>query len=469
MTSTLIEGGVVATMDAGRSRYDHGWVLVRDGVIAGVGDAPTRPDAADVDERIDAGGCIVVPGLVNAHQHHWYSLFKGLGAGMLLEQWISDLLLPAGAALTSADLEIASWLSCLEMLGGGTTTCLNHSVTRSDDAAVAATLQPVVESGMRQLFAKEVRPDGLEDELALAQALHGRWNGAANGRIALGLVVETSAHWVAVGACSEELVLRADALAARLGMRVSDHIAGGTMSREHGYLRFVLETGRTDVEYLHQLGVLDDKWVLAHALNARDRDIELTAASGATVVHTPTSEASRGAGIAPIRRYRDAGARVALGSDGPMVDTSVDMIEQMKATILLQNQLHLDPSAVVAEDALAMATIEAAAALGLDAQIGSLEPGKRADVAVFDLEQPHCAVHHDPVAALVHSARGSDVRWVLVDGEPLVREGAFVRHDRDAVRAIVGEARARAHELLARADVPAHHAAAARRALPTPA
>lgn len=451
---TLVEGGVVLTMDAQRSRYDDGYVLIRDGMIAAVGARSDLPANATADAvRVDAAGCVVVPGLINTHQHHWYNLFKGLGGGMLLEQWIENLLRPTAEAIRPAEIEAASRLACVEMLATGTTTCLNHSVSASDHETVAATLGPVVESGMRQLFAKEVRPRDLEGQLALAEEVHRKWNGAADGRVTVGLVLESTAHWVAMGMCSSELIVRGNELAARLGAPISDHIAGGTMSRESGYLRFVLELGRTDVEFLHGLGVLDRKWVLAHAINATDRDIELIAASGATVSHTPTSESSRGGGITPIKRFRDAGILVSLGSDGPMVDTSVDMLEQMKAVMLFQNQLHRDPLAITPERALAMATCDAAEALDLGASLGSLEAGKRADVAVFDLETPAAGVWHDPVAALVQS-RGK-LRSLLVDGEELVRDEEFTRVGIDEVDEILGEARARATELLRRAKVPA--------------
>jgi 5-methylthioadenosine/S-adenosylhomocysteine deaminase len=462
----LIEGGLVITMDPGRRRFEDGVVLIEDGAIVAVGTRSELPPAAGGGERIDASGCLVVPGFINTHQHHWYNLFKGLGGGMLLEQWIENLLRPTAAALRPTDLEASGRLACLEMLGTGTTTCLNHSVTTTDLEAVDATLRPVVESGMRQLFAKEVRPPALDDQLALAEEVHGRWHGAAEGRIAIGLVLESTAHWVAMGTSSEELIVRGDELAARLDARISDHVAGGTMSRERGYLRFIREMGRTDIEFLQQLGVLDGKWVLAHAIHARDRDIELIAASGASVAHTPTSESSRGGGITPVKRFRDAGILAHLGSDGPMVDTSVDMVEQMKAMMLFQNQLHSDPLAVTPEDALAMATYDAARALGLDERIGSLEPGKRADVVIFDLDTPACGVAHDPVAALVQSSRGADARDVLVDGEPLVRNGEFTRVDADAVRAVIAEAGARSTELLARTGVPARRPAAERAALP---
>ena len=455
----LIAGGEVHTVDPERTVHPGGWVLVEGSQIAGVGPAGSEPD---LDERIDASGAIVVPGFVNTHQHPWYNLFKGLGSGMRLEQWIQNLLLPTAQALGPRDLEASMRLACLEMVGSGTTTCLNHSVSSLGEDGVEATLRPVEESGMRQMLAKEIRPDAIDAQLELAEAVHQRWHGSAGGRITTAFVIEATAHWVAMGTCSDELVLRGHELATRLGARVSSHCAGGTMSREYGYLKFVREMGRTDFEFLHQLGVLDETWLLAHAIYPRDRDLELVAAAGATVSHCPTSEASRGAGITPVRRMLDAGITVSLGSDGPMVDTSVDMVEQMKAVRLIQNQARLDPSAITPEQALGMATIEGARSIGLDDRIGSIETGKEADIAVFDLGQPASAVCHDALGLLVHSLRGADVRWLLCAGEFLISEGSLTRVQASAERDIMAEARARAAELLERTNVPAHRQAADR-------
>jgi 5-methylthioadenosine/S-adenosylhomocysteine deaminase len=461
-TTLLIRGGDVHTVDAADTVLPGGWVLVEGSQIAAVGAGGDEPEA---ERTVDAAGCIVTPGLVNTHQHLWYCLFKGLGGGMRLEQWIQNLLAPTARALQPRDLEAGARLACLEMVASGTTTCLHHSVTNLDEEGVEATLRPSAESGMRQVLAKEIRPDPLDDQLALAQAVHTRWDGGAEGRIGIAFVIETTAHWVAMGTCSEELVLRGHELVQSLGARVSTHVAGGTMSREQGYLRFVREMGRTDIEFLHRLGVLDDHWLLAHAIYPRDGDLDLMAAAGLSVSHCPTSEGSRGAGITPVRRMLDAGITVSLGSDGPMVDTSVDMVEQMKAVRLFQNQLRLDPSAITPEKALRMATIDGARSIGQEHRIGSLEPGKEADVAVFDLRQPASAVAHEPLAVMIHSLRGRDVRWLLVAGEPLVADGRLTRVDDDAARAIVEEAGARAAELLERTDVPAHRQAGRRGSL----
>jgi 5-methylthioadenosine/S-adenosylhomocysteine deaminase len=461
--SMLIAGGEVHAVDTEGTVFPGGWVLVEDSHIAAVGPAGAEP--ADADERIDASGCVVVPGLINTHQHLWYCLFKGLGSGMLLEQWILNLLAPTARALQPRDLEAGSRLACLEMVASGTTTCLHHSVSDLDEGGVEATLRPTEESGMRQVLAKEIRPDPLDEQLARAESIHARFNGAAGGRIGIAFVIETTAHWVAMGTCSDDLVVRGHALASRLGVRVSSHVAGGTMSREQGYLKFVRAMGRTDIEFLHRLGVLDDRWLFAHCIYPRDHDLELMAAAGVSVSHCPTSESSRGAGITPVRRMLDEGITVSLGSDGPMVDTSVDMVEQMKAVRLFQNQLRLDPSAVTPEQALRMATIDAARSIGMDDQLGSLESGKAADIAVFDLEQPASAVAHDGLGVMVHSLRGRDVRWLLVAGETLVRNGELTRVDAKAAQEICSEARSRANELLERADVPAQREAHRRSSL----
>src|SRR5207302_10021132 len=141
----------------------------------------------------------------------------------------------------------------------------------------------------------------------------------------------------------------------------------------------------------------------------------------------PTSESMRGGGIGPIANARRAGVTVALGTDGPMVDYSVDMVEQMKACTLMQHVRHLDPTRMPAECSIEMATINAAKALGLDGEIGSLEPGKLADIALFDLDTPHSSPANNPIASLVFSARGPDAHTVLVNGREVARNHKLVR------------------------------------------
>ncbi|MGB4138166.1 MAG: amidohydrolase family protein [Microbacterium sp.] len=447
----LIAGGHVATMDADDTIHAGGYVLIRGGLVESIGPAQDTPQHAD--ERIDATGCLVIPGLINTHQHLWYNLMKCISDGMLLEPRGRMLKLPATAALQLGDLECSAYLSGLEMLSSGTTTFLNHSVTTTGEAEVEAQIRPTAELGLRQVFAKELRPyPSVADSVALAEQTHRTWEGAYGGRVNVGLVVESTAHWIANGSSSEEMILAGKDLADRLDLRISAHLAGGTMSREQGYLKYVIETGRTEVEYLQRIGVLDERWVLAHVINATPRDIELLAKSGATVSHTPTAEASRGGGITPVRQMLAAGVNVHLGTDGPNVDTTVDMVEQMKITILLQNQL-ASARAVDAIRTLRMSTIDAARALGIADRVGSLEPGKVADVAIFDMSEPHTAVSHEPLSVFVHAMRGRDVRDLIIDGQIVIRDRGFVKIGDDAVASILDEATGRAQALLERAHL----------------
>jgi 5-methylthioadenosine/S-adenosylhomocysteine deaminase len=383
---------------------------------------------------VDAKGCIVVPGLINMHQHHWYTLFKGLADGMLLEDWVSDFLLPLSLKLDEPAMRISSWLAGLEMLATGTTCSLNHSVTTTTPNLVAASIEPQAELGIRQVYAKELRcrtpgnprhPLSLDEALAAFEAEAKRWDGTHDGRVRFGIAIESNAHWVAAGMSTEELICRGYEMAKRLGLKITAHIAGGTFSLEKGFLRYLRETGRTDVRYLMQLGILDPQWVLIHGIHVTELDIEQMAHVGANFVYTPSSESIRGGGISPFANAHRAGVNVALGTDGPMVDYSVDMVEQMKVCALMQHVRHLDPTRMPVERTLEMATINAAEALGLEREIGSLEPGKRADIAVFDLAKPYVGVLHRPLSSFVCAGKGSDARAVLVDGAVVYRDGAF--------------------------------------------
>ncbi len=430
----LLRGACLVTMNPRREVVSSGYVAIADdGSIAALGPTGAEPDG-DFDRIVDATGMIVTPGFINLHQHHWYNLFKGLAGGMLLEDWVGGLLLPCAKRLGTGDLRISAYLAALEMIGTGTTTCLNHSVTTTMEEEVAATVEPMAELGFRQVFAKDFRcrtpanpdhPHDADAATAYIGDLVDRWDGARGGLVRVALAIESNAHWIAAGMSSEALIVAGYRLAAERELRITNHAAGGTMSSDRGYLKYVRETGRTDIAHLMQLAVLDERWLLIHVINLSDSDIEMMRRSGCHAVYTPTSESMRGGGIGPWRALDRAGINVALGTDGPMVDYSVDMVEQMKACLYLQNVKHLDAGAFSPERVMEMATIDAARALGMEDEIGSIEPGKRADLAVFDMRAPHLQVMHNPIANLVCCARGGDARMVVIDGRIVLEDGEF--------------------------------------------
>src|SRR3954469_4970062 len=447
MARTLVKNGYVVTVDPGRSVFPGGFVAIDGAKISAVGPRERTPAAGGFDEIIHASGAVVLPGLINMHQHHWYTLFKGLCDGYLLEDWVSDFLLPLTTQLDAEAMRVSSTIAGMEMLATGTTCSLNHSVTTTTPAMVRATIEPQAELGLRQVFGKELRcntpgnpkhPLSLDESLAAFEEEARRWHGSSNGRVRFAATIESNAHWVAAGTRTEELITRGYQLMKKLGLRITDHIAGGTFSLEKGFLKYLRETGRTDVRYLMQLGILDPHWILIHGIHVTELDIEQMAHVGCSFVYTPTSESIRGGGISPFANAHRAGVNVALGTDGPMVDYSVDMVEQMKVCSLMQHVRHLDPTRMPVERTLEMATINAAKALGLESEIGSLEAGKRADIAVFDLKKPYVGVLHRPLSSFVTAGKGSDVRAVLVDGRIVYRDGTFA--NLSDPRAVIAEA-----------------------------
>ncbi len=455
----LIRNGYVVTMNPGREVFEGGFVAVSDGKIEAVGPASGLP-GEEFDETLDAGGMIVLPGLINLHQHHWYNLFKGLCGGMLLEDWIFDFLLPCVRELKAEDLRASAALAALEMIRTGTTCCLNHSVTTTMAEETAATIEPMADAGFRQVFAKDFRcrtpanpdhPHTAAEAAAYIGDLIGRWHGARGGLVRMALAIESNSHWVAAGMSSEELIETGYRLACERDLQISAHIAGGTFSLQQGYLKYLRETGRSDVMYLMQLGHLDERWLLIHCIHINDTDIALMRESGCHAVYTPTSESIRGGGVGPWVNLHRAGVNTALGTDGPMVDYSVDMVEQMKVCTYLQNVKHLDPTVMPIERSLEMATVNAARALGMEDEIGSLEPGKRADVAVFDMRGPHLQVIHKPISNFVCCGRGADAHTVLIDGRPVLREGRLLACP--DVEGVIGEAARRGRAIAEKTGV----------------
>ncbi len=456
----MIEGGYVVTMNPARDVFENGCVAIEGTRISAVGAASDLDKGETPGEVIDARGMIVIPGLINAHQHFYYHLFKGLANGLLIEDWFPAVVFPVVPHLTDDDMELTAYLAGIEMLGTGTTCSFHHLRTTSTDATLEKIARPAHEVGFRQIIGKEIQcrlpgnpnhPRNLGEEISYVDGLIPKWNGAHDGLIRMALVTECNSIFIDRQVTSQELLAEGKSLADRHGLKVAAHYSSGTLSHDKSYLRVLRKTGRSDVQTLMQLGLLDSSYILAHGINATEADIRLMADAGCSSVYTPTSEAVRGGGIGPTVPMLRAGVNVALGSDGPMVDYSVDMVEQMKACSMLQNVKHLDPTVMGPETCLEMATIRASKAVGMEDEIGSLEAGKLADIAVFDLRTPHATVAHNPISSLVYSAKGTDVHAVLVNGRIVIQGGrlsGFTDGDR-----ILREATKRGREISEKAGI----------------
>lgn len=463
MASLLLTDGYVVTVDPERRVIPSGFVRVEGDEIVEIGsmDQVEDPGGAQV---VALDGMMVTPGLLNGHNHHWGSLFKNTGEGLLLEPWLDLVTIPLMSQLSREDLRVAAYLGAIEQIRTGTTCSLNHVVNVNDHETMTAIIEPVLDVGVRQLVTKElrdtpqpafstryeVRPHlrSREEEIALAEEVIDRWDGAG-GLIHMGLAIETGANWMLHNATSDEIIRDGVALAKRRGLKITNHCSAGTPWLS--IKEFEDATGGGDVDYLVRLGALESNWVLIHSLHLKDREIAQVARAGASVISNPVSNAYSCDGLPPMRRILDSGCTVGLGSDGAYVNCSLDMVQQMKFAALLANVTHDDPLLMTAERVIEMATIGSAKAMGLDHLIGSLEVGKKADIAAFDLRKAHTTVGNRAIAALVFSAHGTDVDTVLVDGKVVLRGGELASFD--AEREVLVEATARARAAIERAGL----------------
>lgn len=444
MATTLIKNGYVVTVDPERNVYTNGYVRIEDDSIKAIGEmSELAAEGQKADDVFDAHGMLVIPGLINGHNHHWASLVKNTGEGLLLEDWIDTITFPLAQQLDNDALRIANYLGNLEMIRTGTTCSCNHLFNINDHKSMEAMIEPLLEMGMRQLMGKECRhtPDppfsdmydavphvrNLDEELGLAEELVDKWEGAG-GVVHIALAIETGANWMLHNQTSIDIIHAGHELARRRNLQITNHCGAGTWWRS--IKEAVVLMGGGDIDLLAREGVLDEHWVLIHDLWVSERELKLASEAGAHMVINPASEAYSSDGVPPLKRIlAHPGINVGLGSDGAYVNCSVDMVEQMKFMALIENVMHYDPTLVSSERAIEMATINCAKALGLDDKIGSLEVGKRADIAIFDLEKSHIAVGHRPVGALVFSSHGTDCDSLLVNGKFLMRnnELAFGR------------------------------------------
>jgi 5-methylthioadenosine/S-adenosylhomocysteine deaminase len=416
----LLAGGTLVTLDPARTvrRAD---LLVEGSRIARIGERLRAPAGATV---LDCRGKLILPGLVQCHTHLCQTLFRNHADGLDLLEWLSRRIWPFEAAHDARSLRFSAELAIAELLLSGTTCVLDMATVHHTEAL----LQAVLESGLRYTGGKCLMdapdsPDGLRestaDALAEAERLGTRWDGKDGGRIRWALCPRFALS------CTEQLLREVAGLSERRGYLVHTH---ASESRDEVAM-VRRRTGALNVAYLRKVGLCGPRTVLAHCVHVGAGEIRMLARSGATAVHCPGANLKLASGIADVPRLLGAGVNVALGADGAACNNSLDAFHEMR----LASTLPLPRSgarAMPASEVLAMATIRGARALGLESEIGSLEPGKRADLAVVDLAAPHLApVGPDPHATLVYSACKTDVCDVVVDGRWLVRGRKLVPLD----------------------------------------
>ena len=421
---------------------EDGEVVIEDGVIAAVRSARTPASG-----RRDLGEAVLMPGLVNAHSHLEYTALRGFLEDVPFFPWIRALT-AAKAALKPEDWLWSARLGAMECLAAGVTTL-------GDNTDAGVTMRVLTETGLRGTVYQELF--GIDHREPVAPILESlRVKIAAHRRLASGRVsVGVSPH--ALYTIRPALFAALDEYVAGEGLPTSLHIAeSGSESAltERGegpfaemYTRrgITWEAPRmTPTRYAADLGVLGPSTLAVHCVHQTLADIALLATTGAAVIHCPKSNAKLGAGVAPLAAWlRTPGLRLGLGTDSAVSNNTLDLFEEMRFALLMQRAATEEVEAVTARDVARMATLGGAEAMGLSHLIGSLTPGKRADLIAVRLDRPHAVPATDPYSALVYTARADDVLFTLCDGEVLYDNGVWPTLDPAAVLTGARQARAK--------------------------
>jgi 5-methylthioadenosine/S-adenosylhomocysteine deaminase len=424
----VLINGLVVTMNALGDLIYQGAVAVSHRDIVAVGSTEAILAEWEAPDVLDCQGAAILPGLVNTHTHVPMSLLRGLVDDLRLDVWLYGYMLPVEREFVSP--EFCHWgtlLSCAEMIRSGV-TCFADMYYYEHEVARA-----VAEAGMRAFCAETVMkwptPDAesYDESLALCRGFIEAWKGHPLVTPAVGPhAPETS---------TPELLRESAQLAAEHGVPLLIHVAetvGGVEEARKLY-------GVSPMEVLEQYGVLDGRVLAAHCVHITERDRAILARRSVGVAHNPTSNLKLASGLADVAAMVEAGIAVGIGTDGPASNNDQDLFEEMRLAALLPKGMKLDPTVLPARQAFAMATIGGARALGLERMIGSLEAGKRADIAILALDCVHNVPRFDlspdnTYSQLVYAAKSHDVRHVLIDGRWVMRDRELLTLDEARIR-----------------------------------
>ncbi len=411
--SILIKNATIVTMNP-RREIVRGSIYIEKDRIVEIG--RTREAA---DKVIDAAGRVVIPGLIQTHIHLCQTLFRGQADDLELLDWLKLRIWPLEGAHDPESLYYSAMLGCGELFKGGTTAIVDMETVHHTGEAIRA----IHENGMRAITGKVMMDYGGEvpatlmektaDSLRESVELLEEWHGKDNGRIQYAFTPRF------VVSCTEELLVEVRRLAEKYKVKVHTHA-----SENRGEIELVQQDrGMRNVVYLEKIGLAGPDLILAHCIWLDDQEMEIIARSGVKVAHCPSSNLKLASGVAKIPELIRRGAQVSIGADGAPCNNNLDMFMEMRLAALIQKPL-LGPTAMPAPQVFELATLGGARAMGLEKEIGSLEAGKKADLAIVDLSDLHTTPTEsvDLYTQLVYQAKSTDVVTTIVDGRVVMEE-----------------------------------------------
>jgi len=430
--NTLLTNGIVITMDADFTLYEDGAVAVDGDSIVAVGETAVLTARYQADQTISCAGQVIMPGLVNAHTHVPMTLLRGLNDDLRLDVWLGYLMPLEREFVTPEFVKLGTQVACAEMIRSGVTSFADMYYF---EAAIAEETAVI---GMRALLGQTILifpapdADNYEDGLALCRRFIEKWNGHPLIQPAVAPHAWYSGTPEMDRACAD----LARAFDVPLHTHVSETALEAHNSQEQNHM--------TVVSWIEKHGLLETKLLAAHCVHLEESEMFALKAAGAGVAHCPTSNLKLASGIANVGKMLELDMKLGVGTDGPASNNDLDMFEEVRLAALLAKTKSSDPTVFPARQALAAATIGGARALHMAQITGSLEPGKRADIAVVDLDgihnQPH--FHNNPDAVysrVIYAAKSTDVAHVMCNGRWLMQNKTLLTVDEAAAKAAAAE------------------------------
>ncbi|KXA97705.1 N-ethylammeline chlorohydrolase [candidate division MSBL1 archaeon SCGC-AAA259J03] len=418
MTDILIKNGYILTMNEDREIIKKGDIAIEGDQITDIGEDLEKNNS---EKAIDARNKAVLPGLINAHTHLSMVLFRGVADDLDLQTWLEEKIWPLEANLESEDVYIGALLGCLEMIKSGT-TCFADLYFFMDRVAEA-----VEKSGLRANLAygiiEQNDPEKRKKELEVGKKLVKDLEGAADGRIS------TMFGPHSTYTCSVDCLKEVRELADKHDVGIHIHLSENEREVED----VVDMYDKRPPELLDSIDFLASDVLAAHCTCLNEHEIDLLQRNNVKPVHNPVSNMKLGSGIAPVPELLSRNVPVSLGTDGAASNNSLDMFDELKFAALLSKIGKKDPTVVPARKALETATIHGAEAIGRENEIGSLEPGKKADIILVDMKKPHLTPIFNIESHLVYSCNGSDVDSVIVNGEILMNNREILTLDEEKI------------------------------------
>lgn len=414
MARIRIINALVVPMTGKDNIISNGEIRIEGNKIVYVGQGSEAPEGWSSARTIDAQGKVVMPGFINCHTHAAMTLLRSFADDLPLMEWLSERIWPLEDRLTGDDVYWGTMLCIAEMIRSGT-TCFADMYFFMDDTAKA-----VEKTGIRASLSRGMLGVAPTAQLALdeTEEFLEKWNGGAAGRITT--MVGPHAPYT----CPPDYLKKAIDLAKKYNVGAHIHLAETRTEVEDIRKQY----GKTPIEYVNDLGLLELPVLGAHCVHLSQNDIKIIRDKKVRVAHNPESNMKLASGIAPVPQLLAEGVIVALGTDGAASNNNLDMLEEMRSAALLHKVNTMDPTVIPSYTALEMVTKNGAAALGLN-DVGMLKPGYKADLIFIDFEKPHLYPKNDIYAHTVYAAQSSDITDVIIDGELVMQDGKLLTID----------------------------------------